>query len=61
MGCCQTQDSDDDEDLSVTIAQIRRFSIKKCSGGEVVLNRLVRRVGLRWITMIWAFIRSLVR
>nr|VDD60272.1 unnamed protein product [Brassica oleracea] len=34
MGCCQTHDSDDDEDLSITIAQIRRFSIKKCSGGE---------------------------
>ncbi|RID56860.1 hypothetical protein BRARA_F00281 [Brassica rapa] len=34
MGCCQTHGSDDDEDLSHTIAQIRGFSIKKCSGGE---------------------------
>ncbi|XP_033128714.1 serine/threonine-protein phosphatase 7 long form homolog [Brassica rapa] len=34
VGCCQTRDSDDDEDLSLTIAQIRRLSIKKCSGGE---------------------------
>ncbi|CDY25191.1 BnaC06g04160D [Brassica napus] len=34
VGCCQTHDSDDDEDLSLTIAQIRRLSIKKCSGGE---------------------------
>ncbi|CAN7097609.1 unnamed protein product, partial [Brassica rapa subsp. narinosa] len=34
MGCYQTHGSDDDEDLSHTIAQIRGFSIKKCSGGE---------------------------
>ncbi|CAN7019001.1 unnamed protein product [Brassica rapa subsp. trilocularis] len=34
VGCCQTHDSDNDEDLSLTIAQIRRLSIKKCSGGE---------------------------